>query len=217
MTTLKEIHDYLLSIGVTEESISKADCSSVRIAEEIALYAHRNQKREQGEPYVEHPYRVMEMYRELIGIGVDGSGMVNKDLLDSFEIPFTGVQEVAMLHDVLEDTEVTEMDISSIYHQCGLGWFYDMYIKEPLLLITHDKAQEYPLYIAICMQNPTSAMVKMLDMKDNLNMLTVAELGDKVIHRSIGYLGFIKAINDRYHFVEGCFEYKTKFVMAQDQ
>src|SRR5574344_956739 len=100
MNILNEIHEYLISKGAKEEDLKKMDGCSVYLSMEIMEYAHRNQKRENGEEYANHPSRCMQEYRELVGIVPDDPFCIDKDLMYEFEIPYDGVQEVCLLHDV---------------------------------------------------------------------------------------------------------------------
>lgn len=105
MMTLKEkINEYLFQLNFSEEDIAQLDASSVYVAQQIALYAHRNQSRLNGDNYYVHPYNVLSLYRKFTGI-TDDYFCVDLDLLVwECGIPYDGVQEVCLLHDVLEDT-----------------------------------------------------------------------------------------------------------------
>lgn len=56
---LEKIHQYLLKCGFKKEEILNLDTSPVYLAAEIAEYAHLNQKRENGEDYINHPIRCL--------------------------------------------------------------------------------------------------------------------------------------------------------------
>src|SRR5205807_5925884 len=84
----------------------------------LAAQAHAGQRDKQGLPYILHPLRVM--------MRVEG------DL----------ARIVAVLHDTLEDTDVTAADL----RREGFG---DDVI-EPLELVTHDKHEPYADYVARC-------------------------------------------------------------------
>ena len=56
---LEAIHKYLLNKNVNKETIQYFDTHSVYLAIEIADYAHRDQKRANGEGYFNHPYRCL--------------------------------------------------------------------------------------------------------------------------------------------------------------
>ena len=111
---LEKIREYLIEMGVDEKTINNGMTSSVYLAMEIMEYAHRNQKRENGEDYANHPARCLTTYRELIGIGPDGDRVMDKDIMIKNRVPFDGVQEVCLLHDVVEDTEFTLNDVRDI-------------------------------------------------------------------------------------------------------
>ena len=208
---LEKIRDYLIERGVDEKSVNSGITSSVYLAMEIMEYAHRNQKRENGEDYANHPARCLTTYRELIGIGPDGDRVMDKDLLYHNNVPFDGVQEVCLLHDVVEDTELTLNNVRDIYVECGFEKYFDMYIKDALERITHDKTVDYGEYIKICLKNPISALVKMIDMEDNLRILDLIKYDEERYHRAQGYLFWTFAINEAYHFVENVENYKKQF------
>ena len=208
---LKKIHDYLIEKGVKEEELLKSDTSSVYLAMEIMEYAHRNQKRENGEDYAEHPSRVLENYRNLVGIKPHDFFDIDKDMMIHHGIPYDGVQEVCLLHDVVEDTEFTIDDLKEIYAACGFERYFDLYIEDALKKITHDKTMDYGEYIKICLKNPISAMVKMMDLQDNLRVIDLIELNDDNYKRAQGYLFWVFIINDVYHFLENVHEYREEF------
>ena len=207
---LEKIREYLIKMGVDEKTINNGMTSSVYLAMEIMEYAHRNQKRENGEDYANHPARCLTTYRELIGIGPDGDRVMDKDLLYHNNVPFDGVQEVCLLHDVVEDTELRLSDVRDIYVECGFEKYFDIYIKDALERITHNKAVDYGEYIKICLKNPISALVKMIDMEDNLRILDLVKYDEERYHRAQGYLFWTFVINEAYHFVENAEKYKKQ-------
>ena len=205
---LKKIQDYLIKTGVSKERVEGGATSSVYLAMEIMEYAHRDQKRENGEDYAEHPARCLTSYRNLIGIGPNGDRVMDKDIMYRNNVPFDGVQEVCLLHDVVEDTEFTIKDVRDIYVECGFESFFDMYIKDALERITHDKSVDYGEYIKVVLQNPISAMVKMMDLQDNLYVLDLVDFTEEKYHRAQGYLFWMFIINEAYHFLENTQKYK---------
>ena len=211
---LNKIHEYLLTKGVSEEELKQFDTSSVYLAMEIMEYAHRNQKRENGEEYANHPSRVLNYYRNLVGITENDPFCIDEDLMHKYHIPFDGVQEVCLLHDVVEDTEFSIEDVRDIYVECGFENYFDMYIKNALECITHDKSMDYDKYIVICLTNPISAIVKMMDLQDNLTIIDLIELNEDNYQRSQRYLRYIYTINSYYHFIENNQSY-TKNKMHQ--
>lgn len=208
---LKKIHDYLINLGATEEMLKEYDKSSVYLAQEIAEYAHRNQKRENGEEYVNHPMRVLQNYRNLVGIDPDDYFCIDEDLMFKNNVPFNGVQEVCVLHDVVEDTEFTLEDVEKIYEDCGLGIHFKTYIKDALNRITHIKSVCYEDYINICLENPISSIVKMLDLQDNLKIIDLVSFDEENYHRAQRYLSYIYVLNGVHHFLENIQKYRREF------
>lgn len=74
--------------------MSKEDRVNIRLAYEMAVRAHSEQRRKSGEPYILHPIEVARICVEEIGLG-----------------PTAVI--CALLHDVVEDTEVSLNDIRS--------------------------------------------------------------------------------------------------------
>ena len=70
---------------------------------------------------------------------------------------------------------------------------------------------DYGEYIIICLKNPISAMVKMMDLQDNLRVIDLIELNDDNYKRAQGYLFWVFIINDAYHFLENAHEYREEF------
>jgi GTP pyrophosphokinase len=77
--------------------LDKRDIVHIRAAFELATVAHQRQRRKSGEPYILHPIEVARICVEEIGLG-----------------PTAVV--AALLHDVVEDTDVT---LKSIHDQFG--------------------------------------------------------------------------------------------------
>ncbi|MDV4152229.1 bifunctional (p)ppGpp synthetase/guanosine-3',5'-bis(diphosphate) 3'-pyrophosphohydrolase [Clostridium sp. AL.422] len=78
------------------ENCNNIDIDIVKKAYDLAFDAHKNQKRESGEPYVTHPVDVAIILAEM---GMDTSTIV-----------------AGLLHDVIEDTEYTYDDIKNIFN-----------------------------------------------------------------------------------------------------
>ncbi len=208
----ERIRDYLSSeAGFTQDEIESMFEFTVYISMAISMYAHRNQRREDGKPYYLHPFYVRKMYMEFTGIEEGDFFCIDRDLMEEYGIPFEGVQEVCIMHDVLEDTEVTLEEIREIYNEYGYRDYFNMYIERPLLLVTHDKNMNYDEYIDEVLKNRTASMVKMADMADNLNIMSLGKFEEKEENRAIGYIRYSKRINDKYHFIEGCREYLKAF------
>ena len=211
MELLEKIHGYMESLGLTEKEIKGYDGSSIGLAKEIAYYAHRNEWRENGENYAAHPFRCLQLYDDFVGITPDDPFCIDVDLMAEYNIPFDGVQEVCLLHDVFEDTEVTLEEVAELYDYFGLKTYFELYMRNPLTYITHVKSVPYGEYIKVVMNSPISAMAKMMDMVDNSNLLGRINLDEKKIEKTKKYIDYVKTIDDKFHFLENVSAYKVKF------
>lgn len=210
---LDQIHDYYCSLYPhieREKVISDMDGSSVNIALEIAEYAHRDQKQINGREYIWHPVECLHLYRVFVRMNPFDFFSIDCDDLEKAGIPFHGVQEVCVLHDVLEDTAITIDDIESIYDELGLLRYFDLYIKQSLLLITHDKTKDYDSYMNEVLKNPISAIVKMMDLTDNMNLLRLNRLDNKNIERFKKYFKYFIDIENKYAFIQKNYMYQNQ-------
>ena len=206
---IEKINKYIVDTKGSGEDLIEPGLSTYSISEKIMEYAHRNQKRENGEAYANHPLRIEGMYRGWIDYG-DCCPNIEPMTLCLLGIPFDGVQEVCLLHDVVEDTELTIEDLHNIFAYCNEGDYFDRYIKRPLECITHKKEVSYSDYIFECLKDPTAALVKVIDLQDNLFILGLISFDDKKYARAQEYLHWIFVINEEYHFIEKIEKYKKE-------
>lgn len=206
----QKMKEFYTEKGFSESEYNKFLTSSVNISLIISSYAHREQYRENGKNYSVHPYSCMNLYREFVGIEENSYDCIDIDLMYKHNLPFEGVQEVALLHDVLEDTEVTLDEIEEMFNDFGYATYFELYIKQALLLITHDKSEDYEIYIDRMLVNPIASICKMMDLTDNMNMLGLASLKDSELDRTIRYAKYFKQINDKWHFIENLQLYKKE-------
>lgn len=76
---------------------------------------------------------------------------------------------VALLHDVLEDSNKYEIKDFN---------FLDEEQEEALLLLTHNDSYEYLEYIKRIKQNKISREVKLMDLKDNMNLKRLKKISN---------------------------------------
>lgn len=207
MSRISEIKKWACECGLKEEALNQFLTSSVSICQLIAEYAHKSQKRVNGCDYVEHPLNMLHSFRKMVDIN-----NVNIDKLYSHNVPFDGVQEVILLHDVVEDTDFTMDDIKDIFEEIGLIRHYNLYIEQPLFLITHIKSESYEKYIDKVLTDPVASLVKMIDMNDNLDICGLDKLEAWNLYRCTKYLGFINIINEKYKFIENIHEYRSSII-----
>lgn len=123
---------------------SRIDDPIVSAARAIATIAHRGQTDKLGQNYIEHPRRVAER--------VNG----------------VSEQAIAWLHDVIEDTDVTEHDL----REAGIP---DDVIAGVRLMTRSDDISDAQYYAAIA-ANPQVRAVKLADIADNTADWRVAQL-----------------------------------------
>ncbi|MEQ3656127.1 MAG: RelA/SpoT family protein [Dokdonia sp.] len=87
---------YKKLLRISYQTLSKADKVLIRKAFEIAVDAHKEQRRKSGEAYIFHPLAVAQIVASEIG-------------LDATSIA------AALLHDVVEDTEYTLNDLEQMF------------------------------------------------------------------------------------------------------
>lgn len=91
---LKRLYKDLLQGPYAE--LSKEDKKEIRRAFDLAVDAHKDQRRKSGEPYIYHPIAVAKIVADEIGLGA------------------TSIV-AALLHDVVEDTDYTVEDIEQLF------------------------------------------------------------------------------------------------------
>jgi len=78
------------------QTFTETDKTEIRKAFDVALEAHKNQRRKTGEPYIFHPIAVAKIVA--YEIGLDTTSII-----------------AALLHDVVEDTDYTTEDIERLF------------------------------------------------------------------------------------------------------
>ncbi len=102
---------------------------------ELATHAHANQRDKQGRPYVLHLMHVM--------------GLVDDPI----------AKQAAVLHDILEDTEVTLEGL----REAGIS----ERAIQAVLLLTHRLPLSYAQYIVTLSADPIAKQVKLADIQSN--------------------------------------------------
>ncbi len=87
---------YRALLRACKRTLEKGDKLLIRKAFDIALEAHKDMRRKSGEPYIYHPIAVAHICAEEIGLG-------------------TTSVVCALLHDVVEDTDLTLDDIRGLF------------------------------------------------------------------------------------------------------
>ena len=113
-------------------------------AMKLCFEAHKDQFDKSGIPYVLHPLHVAE------------------------QMPDEITTVVALLHDVVEDTDYTLEDISA----AG----FPKVVTDALALLTHSKSVPYMEYVAALKENPIARLVKLADLVHNSDLSRIAEV-----------------------------------------
>ena len=121
----------------------------------LCMVKHWKQKDKAGKRYVWHPIHVM--------INVKG---YNEKI-------------VALLHDIVEDTEVTVPDLKNLK--------FSKEVIEAVDVITKKKEQEYFSYLKSIKDNSIAKKVKIEDLKHNSDLKRLRSITQKDIDRAIKY------------------------------
>ena len=101
----------------------------------LCFEAHKEQQDKAGLPYVFHPFHLAEQME-------DESSVI-----------------VALLHDVVEDTDIRMEDLEAMGFQKEA--------LEAISLLTHDPAVPYEEYLIPIKENPIARQVKLADLRHN--------------------------------------------------
>lgn len=122
----------------------------------IARKAHEGQTDKAGKPYILHPIRVAQRCNT-----------------DTERI-------VALLHDVIEDSEITPNNLYS----AG----FSKTIVDAVLSVTRREYESYFKFIERCSLNPIGRIVKIHDLEDNMDITRLDSLTESDLKRLNKYL-----------------------------
>lgn len=128
----------------------------------IATKAHEGQTDKAGAPYIFHPIRVS-----------------NRCHTEEERI-------VALLHDVIEDTNVTASDL--------LTEGFPPTIVEAVLSVSRNEGESYEDFVIRSKQNPIGRQVKIHDLEDNMDITRFNQLTEKDLVRLNKYLTAYQAL-----------------------
>ena len=126
-----------------------------QIALELAVEKHKNQTDKAGNPYILHPLHVMENVNNQEG------------------------KIVAILHDIIEDTDITENYLLKI----GLS----KRIVDAVVALTRSEDMDYQEYIKNLSSNPLAKEVKLADLEHNMDLKRLPTLEEKDLERNRKY------------------------------
>jgi GTP diphosphokinase / guanosine-3',5'-bis(diphosphate) 3'-diphosphatase len=128
------------------------DKSNIRKAFELAVQAHREQRRKSGEPYILHPIEVARICVEEIGLGATAA-------------------ICALLHDVVEDTSVTLQQIEDEFG-AKIAMIVDGLTKlDGLYNLETAQAENYRKVLSTLVEDVRVILIKMADRLHNLRTI----------------------------------------------
>ena len=132
----------------------------------LCFEAHRDQTDKSGLPYVFHPFHLAEQMDD--------------------EITAT----VALLHDVVEDTDITLADLKNM-------GFPDE-VLEAVGMMTHDPSVPYLEYAAGLRENPVARTVKLADLRHNSDLSRLDAVDEKALRRVEKYKKAIEILEEEW-------------------
>ena len=133
-------------------------------AMKLCFAAHRDQTDKSGLPYVFHPFNLAEQ-------------MTDEE-----------TTVVALLHDVVEDTQYTLSDLGD------MG--YPSAVLEAIALMTHDDSVPYLEYVAKIKHNPIAKAVKLADLRHNSDLTRLDVVDERAIARAEKYAAAIRLLEE---------------------
>lgn len=130
----------------------------------LSFEAHKEQLDKSGMPYVYHPFHLAEQ-------------MEDED-----------TTVVALLHDVVEDTQYTTDDLRAMGFSGA--------VCDAIALMTHDPAISYLDYISQIKPNPIARAVKLADLRHNSDLTRLDRVDEKALERVKKYKAAIALLLD---------------------
>lgn len=114
-------------------------------AMKLAYNAHHGQVDQGGMPYIFHPFHLADQMKDEIAACV------------------------ALLHDVVEDTDVTVAELEQEFPKA---------VTDAVRLLTHERGTDYFDYVRALRNNPVARKVKLADLAHNSDETRLGECGD---------------------------------------
>ena len=130
----------------------------------LCFEAHKNQVDKSGMPYVFHPFHLAEQMKT------------------------EETTIVALLHDVIEDTDYIIDDIRK------MG--FPEIVIDALVLMTHDESVPYMEYVKQIKKNSIAKAVKLADLKHNSDLSRLDVVDEKAVARAEKYRKAIELLTE---------------------
>ncbi|MEM1322118.1 MAG: RelA/SpoT family protein [Bacteroidota bacterium] len=135
-----------------KSKMDATDRKNIRMAYELAVKAHSKQRRKSGEPYILHPIEVARICAEEIGLG-----------------PTAVVS--ALLHDVVEDTDVTLLEIDQKFGKKIAMMVNGLTKLDGLYNVTSPQAENFKKVLRTLVEDVRVVLIKMADRLHNMRTL----------------------------------------------
>ncbi len=148
------LREYRALLRSLKHRLKRGDKPLLRRAFEMAVDAHRDMRRKSGEPYILHPLAVAQIVVDEIGLGVTSA-------------------ICALLHDTVEDTEITLEDISQEFGQ-QVSRIIDGLTKISNIVDQHGttkQAENFRKILLSLAEDPRVILIKIADRLHNLRTL----------------------------------------------
>lgn len=186
LQTIEEAYQGM--VRAIKSEMEEVDRQNIRKAYELALHAHRKQRRKSGEPYILHPIAVARISAAEIGLG-----------------PTAIIS--ALLHDVVEDTETTLSEIRDIFGPRiakivdGLTKLDSAYNAES------PQAENFKKVLSTLVDDVRVALIKMADRLHNMRTL-----GSMPRHKQLKIAAETSYIYAPLAHRLGLYAFKTEFL-----
>lgn len=137
--------------------------AKTKAALKLCFDAHKNQTDKSGMPYVFHPFHLAEQMKD------------------------EDTTIVALLHDVVEDTDYTIADLKRMGFPTN--------VLEALELLTHNDGTPYMEYVAKIKDNPIAKVVKLADLEHNSDLSRLDAVNEKALKQKEKYGQAIRLLN----------------------
>ena len=147
------VRHYRALLKLLKSKLKKGDKELLRAAFEMAANAHKTMRRKSGEPYILHPIAVAMICVDEIGLGVRST-------------------ICALLHDTVEDTDITLEDIKSEFGN-EIAKIVDGLTKISTVMTTNSsqQAENFKKILLTLTDDPRVILIKLADRLHNMRTL----------------------------------------------
>ena len=168
-------------------AVDKDDKAQIRAAYELAVSAHRKQRRKSGEPYILHPIAVARICASEIGLG-------------------TTAIVAALLHDVVEDTDVTLKEIREQFGPKVMALVDGLTKLDGNLSSDSPQAENFRKVLVTLLDDVRVVLIKMADRMHNMRTL-----GSMPAHKQLKIAAETAYIYAPLAHRLGLYAFKTEF------